>query len=387
MRSFKKKKSLRSFYGFSGCVKSAGVTLVELLVAMFIGLFILSGAVSVMVGSKNNFVMEQEVAFIQENSRFLAGELVHEIRMAGYFGCSTFNDLTNTLNHDAGDWMYASKGVQGYEVSDAGPSALPAEFSDARENTDVLIINRGESSESIRVSYHEVVKSRMRLSQTHGFNVGDILIVEDASCSNTSVFQMIGPASRSRWVEHAAVSPLSGSCSPARPDSDGVAYDCSGDIPGPLVKGYRFRPGSAVMAFKSSAFFVKNSDITGVSTLYRSGLERGRSVARELVGGVEDFQVIYGVDFGPAADGKIDRYYNATELKGLEVEYSWFDWRRVLNVRVTVVLKSNSRVYPSAHDVDLGGGFNANNYEYLSNTRYLYQKIVVTGNVRNRGGT
>lgn len=386
MRSFKKKKFLCSSYRFSGCVNSAGVTLVELLVAMFIGVFILSGAVSVMVGSKNNFVMEQEVAFIQENARFLAGELLYEIRMAGYFGCSTLTDLTNALNHDASDWMYASKGIQGYEVSDSGASALPAEFSDARANTDVLIINRGESSESIRVSYHDVVKSRMKLSQIHGFSVGDVLIVEDASCSHTSIFQMTGPGGRSRWVEHASVSSLSDNCSQALPNFDGAAYDCSGDVPNPLLKGYRFRPGSAVMAFKSSAFFVKNSDITGVSTLYKSGLERGRSVSRELVSGVEDFQVIYGVDFGPAADGKIDGYYNAEELKGFETESKWFDWRRVLNVRVTVVLKSNSRVYPAAHDVDLGGGFNADNYEYLSNTRYLYQKIVVTGNVRNGGG-
>lgn len=385
MRRFIKKKTLRSSYGFSGSVNSAGVTLVELLVAMFIGLFILNGAVSVMVGSKNNFVMEQEIAFIQENARFLASELGHEIRMAGYFGCSTSADLTNTLNHDVGGWMYASKGVQGYEVSDAGASALPTEFSDARENTDVLVINRGESSESLRVSYHEAVRSRMRLSQTHAFNAGDILMVEDTSCSRTLIFKMIGPASRSRLVEYAAGAPVYGSCSPAPSDSNGIAYDCPGDTLGPLLHGYRFRPGSAVMAFKSSAFFVKNSDITGVSTLYRSGLERGRSVARELVSGVEDFQVIYGVDVGLIADGKIDRYYNATELKGLGAENSWFDWRRVLNVRVTVVLKSNSRVYPSAHDVDLGGDFNANNYEYLSSTRYLYQKIVVTGNVRNGG--
>lgn len=392
--------------------KSVGVTLIELLVAMVIGLFIVSGVVSVMVDSKDNFLMEQEVAFIQENARFLVDELSHEIRMAGFFGCHVPGQLTNTLftasdstNTTPTNWMFSSNGVRGYTSADAnglaGFSSAPTAYSD------VLIINRGEPTETLRVSAHNVTNSTLTLTGTHNFVPGDILVIEDESCSNSAIFQMTGPAvggggGGTSDVQHRA-SAAPGNCHKALSDGDGEGYGCSG-VPPLFENGNTYTPGSSIMRFKSSAYFIKDSAITGMPTLFRTALVESGGVAttqaQEFVSGVADMQVLYGVDTDVNvgvdvngdgvwdSDGEVNRYFTTEDLEdeiASSAENATFWWGRVLAVRVTLILRSNVEVFPTAQTIDLGGGFESVNYPFLANTRYIYQKIVISSSIRNRG--
>ncbi|HSB96630.1 MAG TPA: prepilin-type N-terminal cleavage/methylation domain-containing protein, partial [Spongiibacteraceae bacterium] len=68
--------------------RARGFSLIELMVAMVIALIVLAGVLSSFLASKQAYLYNQEVAFIQENARYAAAYLSADIREAGNFGCS-----------------------------------------------------------------------------------------------------------------------------------------------------------------------------------------------------------------------------------------------------------------------------------------------------------
>jgi type IV pilus assembly protein PilW len=62
----------------------AGFTLVELMIAMVVGLLLAVGLVTLVVGSQNSFRLDQSVARMQDEARYAVSELTKDLRMAGY---------------------------------------------------------------------------------------------------------------------------------------------------------------------------------------------------------------------------------------------------------------------------------------------------------------
>ena len=65
-----------------------GVTLVELMIAMVIGLFLLLGTVTVFQQSRSNFRVSDSIARLQENGRFVLDMMEPDIRVAKLWGRS-----------------------------------------------------------------------------------------------------------------------------------------------------------------------------------------------------------------------------------------------------------------------------------------------------------
>jgi len=63
-----------------------GVTLVELMVALLLGVLLSAAAVSAYLGSKRHYVYERQLARIQENGRYAKRLLAAELQMAGFYG-------------------------------------------------------------------------------------------------------------------------------------------------------------------------------------------------------------------------------------------------------------------------------------------------------------
>jgi len=66
-----------------------GVTLIELMVALAIGAFLMVGAVTVFLKARQTFRLTDSVARIQETGRFALEVIEPEIRMAHYWGLTT----------------------------------------------------------------------------------------------------------------------------------------------------------------------------------------------------------------------------------------------------------------------------------------------------------
>ena len=75
---------------------SRGFTLLEWLISSTIGLFLLSGAFSVYVMSRNNNHQLQIYNELQENGRLAMNLLLQDLRQTGFFGD---NDMTKRLRH------------------------------------------------------------------------------------------------------------------------------------------------------------------------------------------------------------------------------------------------------------------------------------------------
>ncbi|MEI6069003.1 MAG: PilW family protein [Methylococcaceae bacterium] len=85
-----------------------GLSLIEIMIALLIGAFLLGGVLQIFIGSKQTYRMQENLSRLQENGRFALDFLANDIRMAGYWGClstsSTNTDISGTNdNSDHGD--------------------------------------------------------------------------------------------------------------------------------------------------------------------------------------------------------------------------------------------------------------------------------------------
>ncbi|NOU14620.1 MAG: prepilin-type N-terminal cleavage/methylation domain-containing protein [Methylococcaceae bacterium] len=64
-----------------------GMTLIEIMISLLIGAFLLGGVLQVFIGTKQTNRMQENVSRLQENGRLALDFLSKDIRMAGYWGC------------------------------------------------------------------------------------------------------------------------------------------------------------------------------------------------------------------------------------------------------------------------------------------------------------
>jgi type IV pilus assembly protein PilW len=96
-----------------------GIGLVEIMVALTLGLVLMGGVLQVFISNKQTYRMQEAHARLQENGRFAMEKLSRDIREAGYWGCASRSvSLTKTLNllGDYRDYFYDfNVAVQGFE--------------------------------------------------------------------------------------------------------------------------------------------------------------------------------------------------------------------------------------------------------------------------------
>jgi type IV pilus assembly protein PilW len=64
-----------------------GFGLIELMVALALGLIVVLGVAQIFISAKNTYVSQNASASLQEDARFVLSKMLQEIRMVGMFGC------------------------------------------------------------------------------------------------------------------------------------------------------------------------------------------------------------------------------------------------------------------------------------------------------------
>lgn len=64
-----------------------GFGLIEMLIALALGLIVVLGVVQIFIAAKNTYVSQNSAAAMQEDARFVLSKMIQEIRMVGMFGC------------------------------------------------------------------------------------------------------------------------------------------------------------------------------------------------------------------------------------------------------------------------------------------------------------
>jgi type IV pilus assembly protein PilW len=276
--------------------RQRGYTLVELMVAITIGLFLLGGIGMVFVSSKQTYRMQDSLWQLQDNSRFAMEFLIKDLRMAGFRGCSS-SAITpvNTLNNGTDFDYNFMVGVQGFEgVGSSWSPALPTVISSANPppaaGSDVITIRRAqEPGIGVTAPFMNNNSAALHVDAGNGLSQFDIALVSD--CSAAAILQVSG----------------------ANPGASGtIARNTGVGTPGNATAdlGKIFRDDAEIMKLVTVSYFIApGTSVAGSRSLWR---KVGVAAPEELAEGVENMQVLYGEDAD--SDRSVNRYVTADNV-------------------------------------------------------------------------
>jgi type IV pilus assembly protein PilW len=341
-------------------LKQAGFSLVELMVAILIGLIILAGVIQVVFTSKTTFLGQEGMSFIQENARYATYVIGKDIQGAGHWGCAGESPITAVVagaaNTNAAEFI-GLESLRGYADTSA-----PAAYS-----TLLRELPGGVKSESllIRTLAGPAVSVQSHLGQTitlfdnHKFPDGDYLGIVAEDCRRVGVLR-ITTTINEKNITYASNN--NNGASGIRPIDEDV--NCSNNSCGTLSP-QKYAPGSVVMQFNAHAYYVGDSnEARGNPALKRAFLQNGNVINEELALGVEDIHFRYGV-----RNGANLKYFKVADVP---------NWNQVIAVEVNLLMRSDTANLPAAQKINFVG----TGREY--NDRYMRQVVTTTFRVRNR---
>lgn len=255
MKSAAMKNSEYSLY-------QSGLTLIELMIAMLLGLLLISAVMGVFLSSNRNYTQDDNLARMQENGRFTMRRLDDELLMANYWG-----GLTHVSNLSLSGVVFPAP-ICNVSINPASPatsisvSTNPADFGacvpDHVIGTPILVVRRA--------------------------------LGKKVTVQTPKLFYIITNEASGRIRE----------------------YDASDTSSIPAA-------GESAREYSIRMYYLRTVNAAGLSvpTLYMRRLELDASgvldlVQHELAEGIEVFNVDFGVD--TSGDGTPERYTNAPLL-------------------------------------------------------------------------
>lgn len=351
-------------------LKQKGLSLIELMIAITLGLILLTGVMQVFLSSKNVFSSQQALSRVQETGRLAIEFLSKDIRMAGYMGCATRvagMQVTNTLNNSANVLFDFSSAVNGY-TNETFPSGTLTQT--LIEDTDVLVVRSAAGSGAqiaknnnsgqvfiTKVGDVEVGACSKGGDRISGVCEEDIVVVSD--CEKSRIFQVsnvtVGTGADADKVNvvHSNSVMTPGN---AYPSWGGATADAS----------ETFAPGAELLAATNSIYFIANG-VSGRPSLWQNV----NGISMELLEGVDDISILYGVDTNE--DYVPNDYVDAGDVTTAN------NWPKVVAIRVELLVSSiEDNVLPEIQKYTFEGE------EKTPDDRRLRQVFSATVGIRSR---
>ncbi len=313
----------------------SGFGLVELMIAMTIGLILLGGIGYVFLGSRAAFRTTENLSRIQENARYALDMMGRDIRMAGYVGCGNMASMiVKTIANPPVPPMTAGNALLGY--ADGAGWTNPSSIT--RAAGDVLSV-MGAFSGGVNLAGNLAPQNaNVQINgNPDGFETGDVLIV--TNCVNADMFKATTVSSGGGTI----------TVSHANSSNTGNRVGTYGT-------------DAFVMRMNQYSYFI-GTNPAGNRALYRVGLN---GQAEELVEHVHDMQLRYGLDTN--ADGAADSYSTTPG-----------NWTQVVSVTVNLLMRSPDNNLSTAIQTAT-----FDNGTFTASDRRLYQVYSATVAVRNR---
>jgi len=322
-----------------------GLTLVELMIALVLGTVLLLGVINVFIAQRQSFLINENLARMQDSARIAFELMAREIREAGGTPCGT-PLVANVVNGaDTSDWLdWIDGGLEGFEGDVAMPGVAFGTDNAARvRGTDALKIRSGSVNEGVIITKHDPQENsgspaRLEVNTSdHGFAPGDILMACDYK--SAAIFQMSGPSSKKNSeVENSKVVLVNtGNATSPGNCSKGLGFPTVCDSANGKQKN--FTSNGFLTKLSATAWYV-GSNGRGGRSLYRveyNGENGGAAQEQEIAEGVTDMQLQYLTRTG---NTMADAYVDADEIE------SWANdaAKRVVAVRVVLDLESAETV-------------------------------------------
>ena len=362
--------------------RQRGVTLVELMIAMVLGLVLIAGIIQVFLGNRQTYQFNEDLARIQENARFAIDTLNYRTRMAGYLGCIADIDVFNNLDVPDDDATFAlGEAIRGFEATGTGPGQalnLPAAAGTTADwgpnvdaalfpagnppltGSDIFLVRNVSTESTALVPPYQQSAGVFTDAEVDEYARGDILVVTD--CQKASLFQVTGnppgPSSQSVGIR-------------VNHSSDGVPQPGNDVVVWPSNQQYT--AGSELSRMESYMFYVAIGQDGGPALFQRRLVRVGTNAvlqSEELVDGVENMQVLYGVDLN--GNLAVDEYRTANNVA---------DWEQVASVRISLLMRAPQE-YGTETDSQL---YDVNGTRVQApDDRRLRQVYTTTVTIRNR---
>ncbi len=283
-----------------------GFSLVELMIALVIGLLLVAAVVTLMVDSRRNQSEVTESARMIENGRYALTVLAEDIQHAGFYGnLHQTGTLPGTLPDPCQFSLTAlntglALPIQGYEGNSSSPISCIAS-ADYLPNTDILVIRRTSTEAATTLAANEIyLQSRgLQYVLDTGSNAANFVLTQRDGTTPAAI--------RKLRVHIYFVSPCS------VPVSTNCSAAADGGNPIPTLKRLELTTDGSAAVF---------------------------SVV-PLVEGVENLQVDYGID--RSGDGSPNASGTGTNDAYVSIPATVDDWSQVVTLRLHLLARQIAR--------------------------------------------
>lgn len=320
--------------------KQNGLTLIEILVAMVIGLFLLAGVMQIFLGSQQSYRLQENLSRMQENGRFAMDFITRDIRMAGSTGCVEINNIKNMLNsdpnlpfNDFGEGVSGEDGVNNTPDEITINSMLPSDIFVTK------IPGSSQTFEQLKVAQ----AAALQVTKNTVLNEKDVVMV--TNCDKGDIFQITNINSSGENLVH----------------KTGNATE-----PGNSTKKFSLAYDSTAQIYRPN--FVTYSIYTPTGGTVSLARRLNGANKQALVENIEDMQILYGED--TKGDNTPNYYVSADQVTNME---------KVISIRISLLVIS-----PDDNLVSNITPYTYNGVEITPTDRRLRQVVSSTIAIRNK---
>lgn len=305
-----------------------GFGIVELMVAMALGLFLVGGAISVFVTNQQAYRTTEQLSRMQESGRTAVELMARQVREAGGSPCGGNLPTAVTINSDPNGWMWDwGNGIRGFDDDDAIASNIDfgTDEGERIEDTDAVLLIFGNSNSGVQIVKHNASAATIFVNTVdHGIEQGEIVMI--CNYEQAAIFQVTNPVNSDN-VNHQTGNTVSpGNC------TKGLGYPTVCTTNG----NEKEFVGGTLMRLSSQVWYI-GANSRGGRSLFRARLFNNGgtpdAVREEIAEGVTNLQMTYlQLD---AAGALPSDYVDAGAIT---------DWKNVTAARITLTLQSLQNV-------------------------------------------
>ncbi|MCL4756731.1 MAG: PilW family protein [Rhodocyclaceae bacterium] len=284
--------------GLRSTAKQGGVTLVELMIAMAISLFMIGAVLYVVFETQVSYRTNDHMGRVQESGRIGAEIITHDVRMAGFFGCLPPESqvVIKAFPPPNGQRTLAGLAMRGFVLPDATASLLAGGQGVAASSVFVFR-SGGPNPVGLAADLGSAGAPLVLTGNPDGIQPGDLVAITD--CEAADIFRASAVA--------------------------GTVIQHGGGVNTTALLSKQYGMGARVMRIREEAYYVGNTgrvqtDGSPVFSLYRvrvttngaGDLITAGIPADEIVENITDMRAVFGVDSD--ADRQIDAYLQAAAI-------------------------------------------------------------------------
>ncbi|MDD2761111.1 MAG: PilW family protein [Methylomonas sp.] len=282
----------------------AGLTLVEIMIALLIGAFLLGGVLQVFVNSKQTYRMQENLSRLQESGRFAMELISNDLRMAGYVGCASLGAVKLTIDADpkADEDKGSNTNPKLTDFSNStaitGDDNVAADWNASAcsgscvADTDAVTVQYAGTCGGYLIGNMGTDNANIQIPENNscGVKANDTLLISDCSAADIFIATNASKGEKKQTIAHAANQNTSPKLS--------KVYGTDAEL----------------YVLKSYSYFIRTG-ASGRPALWRLDNTKAAAVGTnpvELVEDVENLQILYGEDTD--ADGAANYYVTADDI-------------------------------------------------------------------------